>query len=156
MKNRILILAIFATSAFSCSEINLFEKNVQVPDHQWAYDFKPEISFDITDTTSFYQIFFVFRHTDAFGYNNIWVKVESSAPGNSTGKTEQFDFPLTSNNKWTGSGMDDIYEHRILLYNGPVKFRHSGTYKVRLEQVMRESPLKHVLNVGLRVEKVKT
>jgi hypothetical protein len=37
-----------------------------------------------------------------------------------------------------------------------VKFRKSGVYKVKFEQVMRENPLKHVMNIGLRVEKVKS
>lgn len=139
-----------------CNTISIYEKNVAVPAQKWTYDFKPEIEFDITDTTSFYNIFFVFRHTDEFGWNNVWVKATSKAPGDSVSSTEQFDFPLTSQNKWTASGMDDIFEHRILFYNGPVKFRRSGKYVMKLEHVMRENPLPHVLNVGLRIEKVKT
>lgn len=139
-----------------CSTVEIFEKNVFVPEQQWNADFKPEISFDITDTTASYNIFFVFRHTDAFGWNNIWVRATSQVPGDSTIMTEQFDFPLTSQNKWTGSGMDDIYEHRILFYNRPVKFRSSGKYTMKLEHIMRENPLPHVLNVGLRVEKAKS
>jgi gliding motility-associated lipoprotein GldH len=63
---------------------------------------------------------------------------------------------LATNDRWTGSAMDDIYEHRILLYNQPVKFRKSGTYTVQLEQVMRENPLKHVLNLGIRIEKMRS
>ncbi len=156
MKNRIFLIGFIVALSAGCSTINLFEKNVSVPDNAWKYEFQPEIDFDISDTASFYNIFFVFRHTEAFGFNNIWVKLTSTAPGDSASTTQQFDFPLTNQNKWTGSAMDDIYEHRIMIYSGPVKFRRSGKYKVKLQQVMRDSPLRHVLNVGLRVEKVKT
>ena len=88
-------------------------------------------------------------------YNNIWVNITTKTPQN-TVLNQQLNVELAKNNKgWLGTGMDDIFEHRILLYKQPVKFRKSGIYKVKFEQVMRENPLKHVMNVGLRVEKVK-
>jgi len=156
LRKSVFILLSLITAFYACETINLFEKNVPVPGHAWNTSFKPEISFDITDTTAFYNIYFVIRHTDAYGFNNIWVNATSMAPGDSASITERFDFLLASQDRWTGSAMDDIYEHRILLYKQPVKFRRSGIYKVKFEQVMRENPLKHVLNVGLRVEKVKS
>jgi gliding motility-associated lipoprotein GldH len=156
LKKSVFILLFLIAGFVACETINLFEKNVPVPGQAWNTNFKPEISFDITDTTAFYNIYFVIRHTDAYGFNNIWVNATSMAPGDSASITERFDFLLASQDRWTGSAMDDIYEHRILLYKQPVKFRRSGIYTVRFEQVMRENPLKHVLNVGLRVEKVKS
>jgi hypothetical protein len=49
--------------------------------------------------------------------------------------------------------MDDIYEHRVQIQQ-ETKFAHPGKYSFTLEQIMREDPLKHVLNVGVRIEKV--
>jgi gliding motility-associated lipoprotein GldH len=95
------------------------------------------------------------RHTDAYHFNNLWVKMKSTAPGDSISSSQQFDLPLASQTGWTGTGMDDIYEHRILLYRQPVKFLRQGEYSVVLEQVMRENPLEEILNVGIRLEKVK-
>lgn len=81
--------------------------------------------------------------------------MKSVAPGDSNSTSQQFDLPLASQTGWTGTGMDDIFEHRILLYKQPVKFRRQGDYTVTLEQVMRENPLEEILNVGIRLEKVK-
>jgi gliding motility-associated lipoprotein GldH len=156
LKKSVLILLFILAGIISCETINLFEKNILIPDHEWKAGFQPEISFDIADTTAFYNIFFVLRHTDAYGFNNIWVKATSLAPGDTASNTQRFDFLLANQDRWTGSAMDDIYEHRIMLYKQPVKFRRAGVYKVKFEQVMRENPLKHVLSVGLRVEKVKS
>lgn len=139
----------------SCIKTDLYEKNIAIPGHSWDYSFKPQVRFDITDTTSSYNIFIVVRHTDAFRYNNLWVRIKSSSPGDSTAVSQQFDLPLATQNRWTGTGMDDIYEHRILLYRRPVKFARAGQYSVSFEQAMRENPLEHIMNVGLRLEKVK-
>ena len=56
---------------------------------------------------------------------------------------------------WLGTGMDDLYEHRIALtpINQQFYFKKAGTYTFSLEHVMREEPLEHVMNVGLRIEK---
>lgn len=150
----ILFCIAIALSLSACTKTDLFEKNVPIPGHAWAYSFKPQIKFDIVDTTSSYQIFIVVRHTDAFRYNNLWVRLKSAAPGDSAVVTQQFDLPLATQHKWTGTGMDDIFEHRILLYRRPVKFTKPGEFNITLEQVMRENPLPEILNVGIRLEKV--
>jgi gliding motility-associated lipoprotein GldH len=124
-----------------------------LPDHKWSSTYRPTISFDVQDTSSAYNIFFVVRHTDAFNYNNIWVRVHSQAPGDSARSSQQFDLPLATDNQWTGTGMDDIYEHRILLFRRPVKFSKPGQYHLTLEHVMRENPLEDIMNVGIRLEK---
>mgnify|MGYP003461691057 FL=1 len=51
--------------------------------------------------------------------------------------------------------MDDIYEHHIPLTPAgtPFYFRKPGEYIFTIEQAMREDPLEHVMNVGLRIEK---
>jgi gliding motility-associated lipoprotein GldH len=63
-----------------------------------------------------------------------------------------FELQLANNEKWLGSGMDDIYEHRIKLTPNPVSLK-VGAYHFKIEQIMREDPLENVMNVGLRVEK---
>jgi gliding motility-associated lipoprotein GldH len=140
-------------SLASCETMDLFEKNVAIPQHAWESRLKPELQFEIKDTSASYRIFFVIRHTDAYEYNNIWVNLTSTSPGDTVSVSQKFEFQLATYDKWTGSGIDDIFEHRIQLYRQPVKFKNKGVYKVRLEQLMRDDPLKNILNVGLRVEK---
>lgn len=142
-------------TAASCKTIGIHEMNIPVPGHRWASDFHPELSFAITDTSSSYNIFYILRHRDAYRYNNIWIDISSRSPGDTVETIQRFDLPLVNEEGWTGTGIDDIFEHRILLYREPAKFRKPGTYQVRLTQLMREDPLQHVLSVGLRVEKSK-
>jgi hypothetical protein len=50
--------------------------------------------------------------------------------------------------------MDDIIEHRVPFNDKPAAL-HSGTYTFILQQDMREDPLDHIMNAGVRIEKVK-
>ena len=141
-------------SYFSCSiPIGVFEKNVAIPGQEWTSSFRPEISFKIRDTSSLYNIYLVIRHTDAYNYNNIWVRATVTQPGEAGSKSGQYDLALASNDKgWYGSAMDDIYETRVLI-QPQTQFRRPGEYQFTIEQIMREDQLKHVMNVGVRIEK---
>ena len=139
----------------ACTTVDVFEKNVTIPNHQWSSSFKPEISFEIKDTLSHYNIYAVLRHTDAYRFKNIWMNLYMQIPGD-TARKQQLDLRLATDEKgWLGSGMDDIFEHRILITREPVLLKKAGMYRFVLENIMREDPLEYVMNVGLRVEKVK-
>lgn len=139
----------------SCNEIGLFEKVFFTPSQQWSQSFQPEMKFDIKDTSSSYLIYFTVRHADAYPYNNLWIKLYSKMPGDSLEKEERYDIPLADRNRWLGTGMDDIFNHRVLLYRTPVKFVKPGEYQIRIVHDMRVDPVKYIFNVGMRIEKVK-
>lgn len=80
------------------------------------------------------------------------------SPGSDSVHTFMINKQLGSDEKgWLGSGMDDIFEHRISLHqdlvSNDISFRKPGKYTFSLEQIMRDDPLKHVLNAGIRIEK---
>lgn len=139
----------------SCADINLnvFEKTMPFATHAWSSKEKPQFNFTVTDTAARYNIFVVLRHTDAYHFNNIWLNIYTTAPGD-TAKTQQLNLQLGDNSKgWLGAAMDDIIEHRILITKNPVPLR-KGAYTFSLEQIMREDPLQNIMNAGIRVEKV--
>jgi len=146
----------------ACTHIDLFEKTVAVPGHAWKSDFSPSFSFTIKDSTP-QRIFLILRHDEKYDFNNIIVNLDIKSDKADSADHQSFDLPLTAADKgWTGTGMDDIYEHRISLINthAPGKgesildwYLSPGTYTFTLKQNMREDPLQHVYNVGIRVEK---
>jgi len=137
----------------ACTNLGVYEKDIAFKKQEWPGSYKPSFSFSISDTTASYQIYLVLRHTDAYNYNNIWMKFTRKGPD--TSYTQQVDLRLATNGQgWLGTGMDDIWEHRIPITQAPTVFRKSGVYEFTLEQIMRQDPLRHVLNAGLRVEKI--
>jgi gliding motility-associated lipoprotein GldH len=146
-------IVLFTSYIFSsCTTIDLYEKAVAIPGHEWKSSFKPSFDFTIKDTASPYRLFLVLRHNEKYNFNNIYVNVYVKGPGQDTVQKIQQDLVLATNEKgWLGTGMDDIYDHRIQL--GPDQSLKAGNYTFTIEQIMREDPLENVLNVGLRIEK---
>jgi gliding motility-associated lipoprotein GldH len=144
------VVATFSILLHSCTTIDLYEKTVNIPEHAWKSNFKPAFDFTIKDTNSLYSIFLVLRHNEKYNFSNIYLNLYVKGPGQDTAMKIQKDLTLATNEKgWLGSGMDDIYEHRIELA-APQSLK-AGNYT--LEQIMREDPLENVLNAGIRLEK---
>ncbi len=141
-----------------CQTIDLFEKTVDIPGHSWKSSFKPSFIFSIKDTVAPYQIYLTLRHDDKYSYNNIYVNVNTLQPGEDSVFSIRQDLQLANDEKgwsFSGIGMDDIWDHSLALTptNRYFYFRKPGTYTFTIEQIMRQDPLEHVYNVGLRLIK---
>lgn len=137
----------------SCIHVNLFEKQVAIPGQQWYYNNVPGFTFQIDDTAASYHVYIVLRHTDLYKYSNIWLRVGAKTPSDSMQYQDMKLTLATDKEGWAGTGMDDIYEVRKSISEGPVRFKTPGEYTFTIAQIMRDNPLSYVLNVGVRIEK---
>lgn len=136
----------------SCKQVDVFEKNTNIPAMKWQNDFAATGTFNIDDTLSPYNLFVVLRHTDAYMYNNIWLNVGLQSPGDSL-FFQKIDLSLGNDaDGWEGTGMNDIWEVRKPLAQNK-RFRKKGEYHFSIFHVMRDNPLASIMSVGLRVEK---
>lgn len=152
----VLLFLLFTSHWMACAPPEgIYEKDIPLPGQQWAGSFRPTFTFTISDkdTAWRYNVFIVLRHTDAYIYNNIWIRGTIRQPGDSAARNDRYDLLLATNDKgWLGTGMEDIYEQRVLIQQS-TRFKKPGQYSFTLEQVMRDDPLKHVLNIGVRIER---
>jgi len=145
-------LAFTALCITSCETVDMYEKWATMPKQEWKGSFVPSFKFTVKDTTRPYQLYVVLRHTQQYNYNNIYVNVWAKGPQQDSAVNIQQDLLLATNEKgWLGQGMDDVYSHMIKL--GEPIFLKAGDYEFKLEQIMREDPLLHVLDAGIRIEK---
>jgi gliding motility-associated lipoprotein GldH len=138
-----------------CKKIDVFEKHASIPAFKWAKSYAPEFNFENADSTTPYLFYVVVRHANAYRYSNLWVRIGAKAAGDSL-QTQDLELPLTLNNqRWAGTGMDDVYEVRVPVYLDKIRFtRKTGAYTFSIRQIMREDPLPHIMNIGLRIEKI--
>jgi len=138
-----------------CLPAPYYQKEAFIPQNAWMYAFKPSFTFDITDTISNYQPYFIIRHSQSYPYCNLWMWVYVKTPGDTIEKKERINVVLAeATGKWLGRGMGEIYEQRLpISFGDSVRLNRKGTYKITLEQNMRINPLPEVMDVGLRVEK---
>jgi len=97
------------TGNFSCTPLNLYERTVAIPAHEWKSSFIPQFSFLINDTSARYDLSITLRHRDLYHYNNIWLQINLLSPDG-----KQYNFQTekqlgTNESGWLGTGMDDIY-----------------------------------------------
>lgn len=155
-KKILLPLLILCAFVSSCREIDLFEKNISIPNMQWYNNFNAAGSFIIKDTNTTYNVFLVLRHTDAYLYNNLWLNVGLQPPGAEALQYQKINLSLGNDAQgWQGVGMNDIWEVRKLISGVPKKFKKAGQYNFSITQLMRDNPLLHVINVGMSVQKAK-
>jgi|GEM_PF-36125 len=150
-----LVLSCFFLLA-SCMPSPYYQKNHTIPQNAWSYDYKPAFRVEVSDTTVYYTMYFIIRHTEAYPYANIWLRIRSMQPGDTTGTTSRIEVPLAApSGQWLGRGMGAVWEHRMIItgQQDSLLFRKAGTYTFSIEQDMRVNPLPEVLQVGLRVEK---
>lgn len=134
-------------------ELGVYQKNIAIPDYAWDYSFHPRFEVRITDTTARYNIEVTIRHTNAYPFSNIWLLVSTNYTGHKP-KSRRVELPLANREgRWLGSGMGDVFEHRIPIQQN-ARFDKSGIYYFSFEQNMRLNPLPHIMSVGLRIEKI--
>ena len=136
----------------SCNTIDVYEKTIALPKQLWKNNILLNFTCNIKDSNSYYNIYFVVRHTESYHFNNIWLNLISVFPKDTATK-QRLQLQLTNGDGWLGTAMDDIIEQRLLINKQPVRLQ-AGNYRFSLQQIMREDPLEHIVNAGIRVEKV--
>jgi len=150
---KIILAVCLISTLWSCNKLDSFEQTVFFPEHQWASKNQPSFQFEVKDTVASYNIYVVIRHEDAFHFNNLWLNIITTAPSEKS-NTQKVNLQLANNaTGWLGSGMDDVFDHRIRITNSPIHLK-KGVYQFSLQQIMREDPLPSILNAGIRVEKI--
>lgn len=135
-------------------KMDTYEKNLDIPGHEWSYAYTPvfEVTLQPEDTAYLYNIYVNVRHKDSYPYSNIWLQIHTQFPGEKP-SVKRVELPLADvTGKWLGSGLDDMFEHRIPIQEKAL-LPKPGTYKFTFEQNMRQNPLPDIMNVGLRIEK---
>ncbi len=132
---------------------NLFEKNVEVPQFSWDYEFVPSFDVNIVDTSSYYNLSINIRHLESYPFMNLWVQLHGSSPDGKQQKERIMLGLATPDGKWLGEGLNGVWMQTVLA-KGKIKFPHKGQYTFGIEQDMRINPLPAVMNVGLKLEKI--
>lgn len=149
------ILICMLAAACKPPKLDTFEKNSDIPQQEWHLRHRPVFELDISpeDTAFYYTIYVNVRHTDAYPFSNLWLLISTQTPGDSLPAVRRVELPLAdAYGKWLGSGMDDIYEHRIPVQQNAI-LNKAGKYRFTFEQNMRQDPLPDIMSVGLRIEK---
>ncbi len=138
----------------ACVNLNVYEKNETVHGASWPKNKIFRFEYISTDTLSSKNVDINLRHNDFYKYCNIYLLVTTIAPD---GKRliDTVEFTLAdSKGKWVGSGIGNIFDLR-LVYKQNIRFGQLGKYIFYIQHGMRETELKDITDVGIRIENAK-
>lgn len=128
----------------------VFEQQIDLGHHGWAYADSLEFSYNISDTSSHYDLVLTVGHRNDFAHQNFYVELSTSLPD---GKqlSQPLSLQLADNfGEWYGNCSGDGCVAEIALQEG-VKFSEAGEYRLAVSQFSREDTLVGVSMLGFRV-----
>lgn len=140
----------------ACNERPVFDQSVEIPDMSWKREERVKLEFQIDDTVSQHNFFLNVRNTERFPYRNLYVFITTVFPNGKKSVDTVGCMLADKSGRWLGDGNGFLFDNSSIanrvMYKYNRRFPLTGEYTVYIEQAMRDSALKGVMNVGLRIE----
>lgn len=136
----------------ACGPDYLYKKDYPIDGGSWSYDQALEFSFDIEDTLRIYNLWLEVEHSTDYSYQNLYTRINTYFP---SGQELQEPLSLELSDKigrWYGDCSSSACTLLVPIQQGAF-FNQQGTYRITLEQFMRQDPIKGIRNIGFRLEK---
>ncbi|HQS51819.1 MAG: gliding motility lipoprotein GldH [Sphingobacteriales bacterium 17-39-43] len=149
-----LFVVLMTTILASCQDQSaIVDTNIELDKHNWSYTEKVKVPLNIESEDIPCNLYLNLRHTSDYKYSNIFLLIHITGPDGKK-STERREFKLAlPDGEWLGSGSGNLYSYQI-LFKENFKFPLKGKYIIELEQNMRDNPLDHITDAGIRVERV--
>ena len=135
----------------ACSGKTIYSEYYDLPLGGWEADSSLSYSFQIADSSGEYDVFILFRHTQAYPYQNVWLFVDF-LKGDILQQTDTIEFYLADEHgRWLGNGYGNVREMPVIYDAHRIFPTDSCSFVIR--QGMREEKLKGVSSVGMKILK---
>ncbi len=144
------------TTAFcvGCGERPYYENTSAIHEKEWHSSDVISYTFKVTDTLAYYDFYLNLRTTTSYEWANLYVFVDMESP-NDLVYRDTVELPLADpTGRWYGKNSGSLVENSILFFKN-VNFDLTGEYSISFTQAMRQDPLPHISDVGIRIEEVK-
>lgn len=137
----------------SCDSRQVLDENKEINNFNWKYDQPQKFEVNISDTVSHYNLYVNIRHSFYFDWRNIYVKIKTTLPNDTTFE-RRVNLPLSeAEGKWYGNCIGENCTLKIPIQSN-AKLPMKGKYTFEISQDMRINPLPKIKAVGMRIEKV--
>ena len=138
--------------SISCDRGMVYDHFETMEEGTWSWRDAREFKVEISDTTSFHNIYLQVRHTVEYPMSNLYMFVYVKSPkGQMLKDTVNIQLAETDG-KWIGKGSGHLKE-LSLLYRKKTRFGEQGVYTFTLEQGMRNPELP-VTDIGIRIVRI--
>jgi len=149
---KISLLIIVVLLCLSCNRQMVFEEFRSFQDQTWNNNDILHFNVNISDTTIAHNVFVSVRNTGKYEYSNIYLFVTAHSPNGSMVRDTLEITLADERGKWLGKGATSVFT-LYCPYRQNIRFPVPGIYQFDLEQAMWIKNLKHISDIGLRIEK---
>ncbi len=137
-----------------CKYKGIYERSFDIPQGEWGKNQIIRFDIPVTDTINGHNIFIEVRNTNDYPYSNLFLFITTYSP-NGANKSDTVEIPLADEKgKWLGRGLGGILSNEMNFQRN-VRFPVSGNFRIEIVQGMRDEVLKGIMDVGIRVERVR-
>ena len=154
-KIKILITVIITVIiCISCDRNKIYEDYQKIDNYVWNKENILNFEYEIIDSTCLYNVYINIRHSNNYPFSNLWLFLKQTKSG-ITLLNDTVEYTLLSEKgKWLGDGLGDIWDYQAAWLKN-VRYSQSGKYKIQIEQATRHDNLPGIMDMGIRVEKIK-
>lgn len=136
----------------ACHQANFYETNTALVNRSWSNQDKPSFEVKIADNKAKYDVYINARHTAEYNYSNLFFLLHLKGP-QLLDSAFRYEAKLAElDGRWIGKNAGNLYFNEIMVKKDLV-FPDTGVYTFAIEQNMRENPLKHISDVGIKLVK---
>lgn len=137
-----------------CDTNAVYKQYADIEAGKWYIKNAPSFTFEITDTTTAYNIYYTLRNTLSYGYYNLYLTryLRDSSGKELESRLDELILMDPKTGKPNGDGLGDLFDHKFLMKRN-YHFPKPGKYTLQIRQYMRQDPLLHIQSVGITVEK---
>jgi len=139
------------TLCISCGDKSYYEQYKSIESKFWEKEAEYYFSFDITDTSSPYDITIEIRNNNLYPYQNLWIFSQEEQPSGNVLKDTTECLLADDYGKWLGTGISLFQSSHVL--HSKYHFKEEGTYTLGFRQGMRNDQLPGIQEIGLRITK---
>lgn len=148
------LLVFILISLIACDKKTVFNQNKDFENGKWLIKDECKFEISIDDPTIIYKFYYNVRNNLSYPYYNLYVTryLYDEKGVKLDEKLDELMLADDKTGKPLGSGLGDIFDHKILVTNA-LKFSKKGKYTIKIKQFMRQNPLPDVLSFGIAIER---
>ncbi len=151
MLRNTLILFFLSIIFFSCSNNEIFNKSIDLPDSLWNYQDTLKFDFNVSQTNKTYNVFIQLKNTENYKYSNLFIFSEIKGPKNESIIDTIECIICDQKGKWYGKKKSNLWYNK-LMFRKRIRFPEKGKYQFLFVQGMRNDNLKNITNFGIIIE----
>ncbi len=148
---RIACLFLLSLLLAGCGSNFVYEHNYEIGEVGWSYEQPLRFAFEVSDTQQLYNLHLLLGHTTDFGYQNMYVQIQTTFP-NGKEQTEEVSLELADKfGRWLGRCNSSSCELPIIIQQ-KAYFDQVGEHRIEISQWTRDTPLMAIRSLGFKLE----